>query len=146
MNHTWCRKLLLRLLDVRPHFREGFRIASANRAAASANASSKNLLPRASAAPFLSYFLEYRFREQSASFREACGNRKYVDFEFRYEWMMYVEVAGLCHTHSSLDHLPHGQISFSEDDAEEKRKLESLIQQNRKPVVQWDLRVVASFC
>ena len=52
----WCRKLLLKLLDVRPHFREGFRIASANTAAASANASSKNLLPRASAAPFLSYF------------------------------------------------------------------------------------------
>ena len=50
--------------------------------------------------------------------------------------MIYVEVAGLCHTHSFLDHLPHGQISFSEDDAEEKRKLESLIQQNRKPVVQ----------
>ena len=106
LTNEWCRKLLLRLLDVRPHFREGFRIASANTAAASANASSKNLLPRASAAPFLSYFLQYRFREQSASFREACGNRKYVDFEFRYEWMIYVEVAGLCHTHSFLDHLP----------------------------------------
>ena len=85
VTYEWCRKLLLRLLDVRTHFREGFRTASANTAAASANASSKNLLPRASAAPFLSYFLQYRFREQSASFREACANRKYVDFEFRYE-------------------------------------------------------------
>ena len=49
----WCRKLLLTLLDVKPHLREAFRIASANTAAASANASSKNLLPRASAKPFV---------------------------------------------------------------------------------------------
>ena len=36
--------------------------------------------------------------------------------------MIYVEVAGLCHTHSFLDHLLHGQISFSEDDAEEEEE------------------------
>ena len=94
-----------RLLDVRPHFREAFRIVSANAAAVSANVSCKNLFPRVSAAPFLSYFLHYRFRERSAGFREACGNRKYVDVESRYEWLIYVEVAGLCHAHFLFESL-----------------------------------------
>ena len=96
--YEWCQKLLLRLLDVRPHFREAFRIASANTAAASANPSSKNLLPRASAVPFLDNFLQYRFREHSASFREACRNRIcwfWNYFEVRYEWMIEILNAGI---------------------------------------------------
>ena len=68
-----CRLFLLKWLVANLKFREGFRRASAITAAASANASSKQLLPRASAVPFFWYFFQYRFREHSASFREACG-------------------------------------------------------------------------
>ena len=121
MPYEWYRKVLLRLLDVRSHFREGFRIVSANTAAASANASSKNLFPRASAAPFLSYFFAISFprtERELPSKHVGIENMLILNsFEFRYEWMIYVEVAGLCHTHSFLDRLPHGQNSFSEDDA-----------------------------
>ena len=68
-----CRLFLLKWLVANLKFREGFRRASAITAAASANASSKQLLPRASAVPFFWYFFQYGFREHSASFREACG-------------------------------------------------------------------------
>ena len=70
-----CRLFLLKRLVANLKFREGFRRASAIRAAASANACSNKLLPRASAVPCFEYFLQYCFREHSASFREACGNR-----------------------------------------------------------------------
>ena len=70
-----CRLFLLKRLVANLKFREGFRRASAITAAASANACSNKLLPRASAATFFEYFLQYWFREHSASFREACGSR-----------------------------------------------------------------------
>ena len=51
-----CRLFLLKLLVANLRFSEGFRRASAITAAASANASSKKLLPRASAVQFFDLF------------------------------------------------------------------------------------------
>lgn len=55
--------------------------------------------------------------------------------------MIYVEVAGLCHAHSFWITCHMVRSHFQKTTQKrKKRKLESLIQQDRQAVVQWDLQ------
>ena len=74
----WCQELFLTLLDVRPHFREAFRKASANTAAASANPSSKNICFRE--LPQCHFFFAIFCNIASAN--TARASAKHVGIEF----------------------------------------------------------------